>query len=264
MLHDRQLTSYPARRARVQGRSGRRSDTLVIVLDPRTTRAAARARRFRLGFDLIRAHIRDRTESGRQEVGDSAGNFLLRCSRLDLLLLTRAALDARASRALLARSVIAGTLITRTIIPRTIVPRAILTIAITALEAFATRLALLPVRTLLARLIEAVLVALAVKGFVLALVLVILGRTLVLEPRASLAQHAEVMVSELQVIFGLDPVPRKLRVPRHVLVLFEQLRRIAAAALVAATAAPAAPTETSRLLTPATATAAALAIVHQA
>ncbi|GAA3999429.1 hypothetical protein GCM10022211_06760 [Sphingomonas humi] len=72
------------------------------------------------------------------------------------------------------------------------------------------------------------------------------------------------MVGELEVIFGLDPVAGKLRVARHVLVLLEQLRGIAAAPLLATVAATAASPETPRLLTPTTATAAALAIVHQA
>jgi hypothetical protein len=48
------------------------------------------------------------------------------------------------------------------------------------------------------------------------------------------------MVRELEVIFGLDPVAGKLGVARHVLVLFEQLRGIAAAALLTAIAPTAA------------------------
>ena len=44
------------------------------------------------------------------------------------------------------------------------------------------------------------------------------------------------MIRELQVIFGLHTVPGELRVASHVLVLFKQLRGIAAAALLAATA----------------------------
>jgi len=55
-------------------------------------------------------------------------------------------------------------------------------------------------------------------------------------PGASLAQDAEIMVGELEIIFGVDPVALALRVGGEVLVLFEQLGRIAARAIVDAIA----------------------------
>jgi hypothetical protein len=81
---------------------------------------------------------------------------------------------------------------------------------------------------------------------------------LLFEPGAILAEDAEIMVRELQIIFALDAIARELRVTRHVLVFLEQLRRIAALAVVLAIA--------SEILAPlatTAATAAALSIVDQ-
>jgi hypothetical protein len=66
------------------------------------------------------------------------------------------------------------------------------------------------------------------------------------------------MVGELQIIFALHAVAGELRVARHVLVLFEELRRIAALAIVLAVSA-----EVWVPLPPAAATAATLSIVDQ-
>jgi hypothetical protein len=71
------------------------------------------------------------------------------------------------------------------------------------------------------------------------------------------------MVGELEVIFGLDAVPRKLRITRHALVFLEQLRRIAALALVAGVAAPAVAAHSLGTLSTTAATAAVLTIVDQ-
>ncbi|CAA9502778.1 MAG: hypothetical protein AVDCRST_MAG39-1474, partial [uncultured Sphingomonadaceae bacterium] len=54
--------------------------------------------------------------------------------------------------------------------------------------------------------------------------------------RAVLAQHAEVMLGELQIIFGLHPVARHLRVAGERPVLFEQLGGVATLAIVAGVA----------------------------
>ena len=128
-----------------------------------------------------------------------------------------------------------------------------------------------PVRTLrailpdwaLLTLLDLHLVAVAVE--IIVVVAIIVQRlALVVEPRTVFAEHAEVMIRILQIIFGLDPVASLLGVSRHVLVFLEQLRGIATAALVAAIAAsPAAAADTPRLLTSTTAPAAVLAIVHQ-
>ena len=40
---------------------------------------------------------------------------------------------------------------------------------------------------------------------------------------AEIAQHAEIMVGELEIIFGLDPVARKLRIAREVAVFLDHL-----------------------------------------
>jgi hypothetical protein len=72
------------------------------------------------------------------------------------------------------------------------------------------------------------------------------------------------MIRELKIIFRLHAIAGELRVAGHVLVFLEELRGIAPAALVAATTASAASPETLRTLTPTTATATVLPIVHQA
>ena len=69
------------------------------------------------------------------------------------------------------------------------------------------------------------------------------------------------MIRELQKIFGLDAVAGKLGVARHVLVFLEELRRIAALAIVLAVARLSA--EILSPLSPTAAPAAALSIVDQ-
>jgi len=66
------------------------------------------------------------------------------------------------------------------------------------------------------------------------------------------------MVGELKEIFALDAVARELSVARHVLVFLEQLRRVAALAIVLPVAA-----EVGASLASAAATAAALSITDQ-
>jgi hypothetical protein len=267
--------------------SGGGGDALVIVLGARTTGTAARAGRF---FRFVgRSVATDRTDSGRKEVGDAA-NLLLRLDRLGLLFLARPALEPLAARtiltnalvslrpivtrAIIARPLLAGPIITRAVVTLPVVAwavvawaviaRAVIAIAVAAVEAVTARLAILALCAL-RTLLEAVLVALAVHQLVVPLVIILVaGRTLVFEAGAGFPEHAEIVIRELEIIFGLDTVAGELGVAGHVLVLFEQLRGIAAAALVTAVAASAASPETLRTLTPTTATAAALAIVHQA
>jgi hypothetical protein len=57
-------------------------------------------------------------------------------------------------------------------------------------------------------------------------------RTLFLEARTILAEHAKIMVRILKKIFGLHTVARKLRIARHAFVFFEQLGGVAALAIV--------------------------------
>jgi len=69
------------------------------------------------------------------------------------------------------------------------------------------------------------------------------------------------MVRELEIIFGLDAVARELRITRHALVFFEQLRGIAPLPIVLAV--PRLSTEILSPLSPTTAPAAALTIIDQ-
>ena len=88
----------------------------------------------------------------------------------------------------------------------------------------------------------AVLAAIAVLAVELVLVavelvaLAALLRILFLEARARLGQHAEIVIGELQVIFGVHPVARHLRVASEILVFLKQLRGIATCAIVDAVA----------------------------
>ena len=70
------------------------------------------------------------------------------------------------------------------------------------------------------------------------------------------------MVGELEIIFALDAVAGELRVARHALVLFEQLRRVAALPVVLAIASGLSP-EVLAPLSPTAAPAAALSIIDQ-
>ena len=80
---------------------------------------------------------------------------------------------------------------------------------------------------------------------------------------AEIAHDPEIMVGELEIIFGLDPVARKLRVAREVAVFLDHLGRVAARAAVDAVALiDVAILPALRALVVATATAAALTIVY--
>jgi hypothetical protein len=91
-------------------------------------------------------------------------------------------------------------------------------------------------------------------------------RPLFLLARPAVGQHAEIMVGKLQIIFELHPITRHLCFARQILVLFEQLRGIAARAIVNPVTAVAAPRLTPALRTLiviAATSAAVLAIVHR-
>jgi hypothetical protein len=284
MLEGRQLT--------LACQSGRGCDLFAAFGSTRPASPAARLGRFLRNLFHARLVGADRADRGRKECGDA--KRLLRLVLLALLVFVAggAALEAFAAGplaiaalgpvaavgalgpigALLAlgtlRSI--GALLAlpalgpvRTLLALGTRRAVVAVVALTALEAVT---AILPRLALGAGLLlAAVLVALAVHHLVVAVIVVVVRRTLVLEPRAGLAQHPEIMVGELEVIFGLDPVASKLGVAGHVLVLLEKLRSVAANPLVTAVAAAtaASTTETLRTLTPTTATAAVLAIVHQ-
>jgi hypothetical protein len=82
------------------------------------------------------------------------------------------------------------------------------------------------------------------------------------EPRTTLFEHAEIMVRELEKIFGLDAIAGQLRVARHAFVFLKQLRGIAPLAIVACVSAAVAG-HSLRTLSTAAATAAALTIIDQ-
>jgi len=86
-------------------------------------------------------------------------------------------------------------------------------------------------------------------------------RLLLLESRAAVLQHAEVMIRILEIIFGLDAVAGKLGVARQALVFFEQLSGVAALAIITGVAGIAG--HSLRTLSTAATTTAALTIIDQ-
>lgn len=85
---------------------------------------------------------------------------------------------------------------------------------------------------------------------------------LFVEARLALPQHAEIMIRELKIIFGLDTVPSKLGIARHALVFLKQLGGITALTIILPVARLSAGIGTP-WLAPAAATASALTIVDQ-
>lgn len=123
--------------------------------------------------------------------------------------------------------------------------------------------ALLLARTDRFALVAIIVVAVEIEGLLATRLLLRLGLAL-FEARARLAQDAEIMVRELEVIFDVDAVALHLRVARKVLVLLVQLARVAARTAVDAIAGVAtalATTTAAALALTATTTAAAIIIV---
>jgi len=138
--------------------------------------------------------------------------------------------------------------------------------ALVTIAARTTRSTILAVSLILAIVTFGVLGVAGLDQLLVAFVLVhllvaVAARILILEPGAILAQDAEIMIRELEIIFGLDAVARELRVARHALVFLEQLRGIAALTVVLAV--PGLSTQALAPLSPAAAPAAALTIVDQ-
>ncbi len=98
-------------------------------------------------------------------------------------------------------------------------------------------------------------------------VVTLAAHRLVVGTTALIGKNAEIMIRELQIIFRVDPVAGHLGVTGHVLVLFEQLGRVAACAAVDAIAAVTLPLATAAALTllatTTAATAAVLTVVDQ-
>ena len=178
---------------------------------------------------------------------------------------------------------IGRTAVTLTLAARAILTRAVVTLPILTLPIFAGTIV-----ALLRTLVAVALAAPAVLGLAAARLLVGADRlTLVAEiivvelveivaltphrlivgPPALIGEDPEIMIRELQIIFGVDAIARHLRVAGQVLVLFEQLRRIAARATVdpvaAVTLSVAAAATLTLLATTTAATATVLTVVDQ-
>ena len=168
---------------------------------------------------------------------------------------------------LLARILLTGAviLLARTIVlTRAVVPLAGLLLAgALVLLARAFFLAV-PAILAFAALLEAVLAFLLVVHVLAEIVAARRRRALLVETAAALAQHAEIMIRKLQIIFGVDAIALRLRVAREALIFFEQLGGIAAGAVVDAIATIlAAGLTIARLLTATAATTAVLTIIYQ-
>ena len=163
------------------------------------------------------------------------------------------------------------------LLPILLLPVLLLAVLLLAVRAFvtialllATRLFVLLLPGLLLGLLRG-LIAIVVAVIAFAIVVVIIvdaftaGAALLVIFGAAFAQHPEIMVRELQPIFGLDAVTGELRIARQALVFLEQLRRIATLTLVAGVAATAVARHSWGTLSTAAATAATvlLTIVDQ-
>ena len=119
------------------------------------------------------------------------------------------------------------------------------------------------VAIILGVVVEAVVILIVARFLALATLI------LFLEARAAFAQHPEIVIGELPIIFGVDAVTLALCLGRQILVLFVQLVGVAARAVVDAIAivgATRVPTRTLPTIIAATttATAAGLPIIDQA
>ena len=165
-----------------------------------------------------------------------------------------------AARAIVTLTIFTGTIFTGTIVAllRTLVAEALATPATLGLAGArlllgADRIALVAEIVAVVELIEVVALA--------------AHRLLVVRSAALVREDTEIMIRELQIIFGVDAITRHLRVAGHVLVFLEQLRGIAPRATVdpvAAVALSMAAAATLTLLATTTAaTATVLTVVDQ-
>ena len=256
-------------------RLGRRCDILGSTLFARLAHAAARTRRFALAVviadadgggkdakrDTLLAFGRLRGVAARAR-GALAAFGTLGTGRLLLALGAFAAVRTVALGGALSTVAAIGAVATRAVVAveafRTVALRAVAARLVLAVAVAARRGALLVVAVVLS-------VAVGAGTFLVAIVVVIVAaRALVLlfEARAAFLEDAEIMIGELEIIFGLDTVTGQLHVARQCLVLFEQLGGIAALPIVLAIAIRTAGNTLGTLST-AAATAPALTIVDQ-
>ena len=118
------------------------------------------------------------------------------------------------------------------------------------------------------RIVAVGVVALAIEPFILSIAIVLaraIGVRLFI-PRAAFGEHAKIMIGELEIIFRQHPVARLLGITRKRFVFFEQLRGIAARAIVDAVAHFGPPSLLTRaiLAAPAATAPGLLTIVNQA
>jgi hypothetical protein len=206
--------------------SGRGCD-LGIALGARAARAATRgAWRFGVGGDRRRKHLERDALFG---------------AVLVLLLLPGLVGGAPPSRLALARTIIA--VLTLTIFAWAILTGTLLARLARAIAALVA-LTVVAVRALAIIGFVAIVVAIvAVSAGLgrLVLILVLVGEVvtlaaLLLEARAAFVQYAEIMIRELEIIFGLHAIAGELRVARHRLIFLVKLGGIAALTIVLAVA----------------------------
>ena len=235
-------------------RSGGGGD-IAVVIAHHPARTAARARRFDLAAILV--------TGGADRGGKDAERDAL-VARVDIAVgvAANAFVGGLAARALDSLRTLGalGPIAARTLL--LLLARLLLTILTLRLLALRTIVAIVVTIVTVVAVIGAVrvhaLFVVAVKIIVALLAATALLLMLVFEPRAAVLEDAEIMVGELEVIFGLDAVPGKLRVARHALVFLEELGGVAALTIVARVATAAIALHPLRALSTAATTAAAL------
>ncbi|GAA4221256.1 hypothetical protein GCM10022253_27030 [Sphingomonas endophytica] len=171
-----------------------------------------------------------------------------------------------AARAIVTLTIFTGTIFTGTIFTGTIV--ALLRTLVAEALATPATLGLAGARLLLGADRIALVAEIVAVVELIEVVALAAHRLLVVRPAALVREDTEIMIRELQIIFGVDAITRHLRVAGHVLVFLEQLRGIAPRATVDPVAAvtlsmAAAATLTLLLATTTAATATVLTVVDQ-
>jgi len=144
-----------------------------------------------------------------------------------------------AARAIVTLTIFTGTIFTGTIFTGTIFTGTIVALLRTLVaEALATpaTLGLAGARLLLGADRIALVAEIVAVVELIEVVALAAHRLLVVRPAALVREDTEIMIRELQIIFGVHPIALTLRVRRHVLVLLVQLAGVAARAAVDAIA----------------------------
>ncbi len=246
-----------------------------IILVARTTNAAPGAGRFIAAFDLdsrfrlvvaIVAGGTDRRGQNR-EIDSLFFDRRRIATTCASIIVTSAAIGPFAARfgTLASGTIVGSALAGGTLTTRLSIASRFTKFTVGTRLPIGTRPRLLALRllVLVAIIAVAVIVHVRLHAIIAVIVLVIIATALLLvEPRPGIAQHAEIMVGELQIIFGLDAIAGKLGVARHALIFLVQLGGIATLPVIAGVAAAIAG-HAAGLLSAAAATAAALTIIDQ-